>query len=144
MHSAIGTLVERVSRYLVLVHLPDGHTAPQMRDALTTRLLELPPALRRTLTWDPGRELTLHEQIEAASGTRIFFCDPRSPWQRPTNENTNGLLRQYFPKRTNLAVHSRADLDLVAAELNERPRMVLGDRTPREVLTDFLPTQHTR
>lgn len=144
MHSAIGTLVERVSRYLVLVHLPAGYTAPQMRDALTTRLLELPPALRRTLTWDQGRELTLHEQIEAASGTRIFFCDPRSPWQRPTNENTNGLLRQYFPKRTNLAVHSRADLDLVAAELNERPRMVLGDRTPREVLTDFLPTQHTR
>jgi IS30 family transposase len=138
MHSAIGTLVERVSRYVVLVHLPDGYTAPQMRDILTARLLELPAAVRQTLTWDQGRELTLHEQIETATGTRIFFCDPRSPWQRPTNENTNGLLRQYFPKRTNLAVHSRADLDLVADELNERPRLVLRDRTPHDVLTDFL------
>jgi transposase, IS30 family len=138
MHSAIGTLVERVSRYVVLVHLPDGYTAPKMRDALTARLLELPLTLRRTLTWDQGRELTLHEQIELATGTRIYFCQPRSPWQRPTNENTNGLLRQYFPKRTNLAVHSRTDLDLVAAELNERPRLVLGDRTPHDVLTDFL------
>jgi len=138
MHSAIGTIVERVSRYLVLVHLPNGYTAPQMRDILTARLLELPAAVRQTLTWDQGRELTLHEQIEAATGTRIFFCEPRSPWQRPTNENTNGLLWQYFPKRTNLAVHSRADLDLVAAELNERPRLALGDRTPHDVLTDFL------
>jgi IS30 family transposase len=143
MRSAIGTLVERVSRYVMLVHLPDGYTAPQMRDALTARLLDLPPAFRQTLTWDQGRELTLHEQIEAASGTRIFFCDPHSPWQRPTNENTNGLLRQYFPKRTNLAVHSRADLDLVASELNERPRMILDDRTPHDVLADFLATQHT-
>jgi IS30 family transposase len=140
MHSAIGTLVERVSRYVVLVHLPDGYTARAMRDALTAQLLKLPPAVRQTLTWDQGRELTLHEQIEAANGTRILFCDPRSPWQRPTNENTNGLLRQYFPKHTNLAVHSRADLDLVAAELNDRPRLVLGDRTPHEVLTHFLTT----
>jgi len=138
MRSAIGTLVERVSRYVALVHLPDGYTAPQMRDALTARLLELPAAVRQTVTWDQGRELTLHEQIEAACDTRIFFCDPRSPWQRPTNENTNGLLRQYFPKHTDLAVHSRADLDLVADELNDRPRLVLGDRTPHEVLTDFL------
>jgi transposase, IS30 family len=111
-----------------------------MRDALTARLLELPPHLRQTLTWDQGRELTLHEQIEAGCGTHIFFCDPRSPWQRPTNENTNGLLRQYFPKRSNLAVHNRADLDLVATELNDRPRLVLGDRTPNELLTDFLAT----
>jgi transposase, IS30 family len=138
MHSAIGTLVERVSRYVILVHLPNGYTAPHMRDALTAHLLELPPAVRHTLTWDQGRELTLHEQIEATSGTRIFFCAPHSPWQRPTNENTNGLLRQYFPKHTNLAVHSRADLDAVAAELNSRPRLVLGDRTPHDVLTDFL------
>jgi IS30 family transposase len=143
MHSAIGTLVERVSRYVVLLHLPDGYTAPRMRDALSARLLELPAALRETLTWDQGRELTLHEQIEATSGTKIFFCDPRSPWQRPTNENTDGLLRQYFPKRTNLAVHSRADLDRVAAELNARPRRVLNDRTPQEVLTDFLATNQT-
>lgn len=143
MRSAIGTLVERVSRYVVLLHLPDGYTAPLMRDALTARLLELPPAIRQTLTWDQGRELTLHEEIEAGSGTRIFFCDPRSPWQRPTNENTNGLLRQYFPKRTNLALHTRADLDQVAAELNDRPRLVLGDRTPRDVMEDFLATQHS-
>jgi IS30 family transposase len=143
MHSAIGTLVERLSRYVILVHLPDGYTAPRMRDALTARLLELPPAVRLTLTWDQGRELTLHQQIEATSGTQIYFCDPHSPWQRPTNENTNGLLRQYFPKRSNLAVHSRADLDAVAAELNARPRLVLGDRTPSEVLTDFLATEHT-
>jgi IS30 family transposase len=141
MHSAIGTLVERVSRYVILLHLPDGYTAPQVRDALTARLLELPPVARQTLTWDQGRELTLHEQIEAASDTRVFFCDPRSPWQRPTNENTNGLLRQYFPKRTNLAVHSRAHLDLVAAELNDRPRLVLADRTPRQVLANFLLAQ---
>ena len=111
LRSPIGTLVERGSRYLVLVHLPDGYTAPAMRDALTARLLELPAPLRQTLTWDQGRELTLHEQIETASGTRIFFCEPRAPWQRPTNENTNGLLRQYFPKRTNLAVHTRAHLE---------------------------------
>jgi IS30 family transposase len=143
MHSAIGTLVERVSRYVMLVHLPDGYTAPLMRDALIARLLELPVALRKTLTWDQGRELTLHEQIEAESGTTIFFCDPRSPWQRPTNENTNGLLRQYFPKRTDLAVHSRRDLDRVATELNTRPRRVLNDRTPHDIVTDFLATQHT-
>jgi transposase, IS30 family len=138
MRSAIGTLVERVSRYVVLVHLPDGYTAPAMRDALTARLLDLPAPLRQTLTWDQGRELTLHEQIETASGTRIFFCEPRAPWQRPTNENTNGLLRQYFPKRTDLSVHTRANLERVAAELNDRPRLVLGDRTPHEVLADFL------
>ncbi len=143
MHSAIGTLVERVSRYVVLVHLPAGYTAPKVRDALTARLLELPCELRRTLTWDQGRELTLHEAIAAATGTEIYFCDPHSPWQRPTNENTNGLLRQYFPKRTNLAVHSRADLDRAADELNHRPRIVHGDRTPHEVLADFHDTEHT-
>jgi transposase, IS30 family len=143
MHSAIGTLVERASRYVILIHLPDGYTAPRMRNALTARLLELPPPARLTLTWDQGRELTLHEQIEATSGTRIYFCDPHSPWQRPTNENTNGLLRQYFPKHTNLAVHDRADLDAVAAELNHRPRLVLDDRTPHDVMTHFLAALHT-
>ena len=143
MHSAIGTLVERVSRYVVLVHLPAGYTAPKVRDALTARLLELPCGLRRTLTWDQGRELTLHQAIEAATGTEIYFCDPHSPWQRPANENTNGLLSQYFPKRTNLAVHSRADLDRAADELNHRPPIVLDDRTPHEVLTDFHDTEHT-
>jgi transposase, IS30 family len=143
MHSAIGTLVERVSRYVVLLHLPNGYTAPLVRDALTARLLELPPGARKTLTWDQGRELTLHEQVEAGTGTKVFFCDPHAPWQRPTNENTNGLLRQYFPKRTNLMVHSRADLDRVAAELNARPRIVLNDRTPHDVLADFLGTEHT-
>lgn len=143
MHSAIGTLVERVSRYVVLVHLPNGYTAPLVRDALTERLLELPSELRRTLTWDQGRELALHQEIEAATGTEIYFCDPRAPWQRPTNENTNGLLRQYFPKRSNLAVHSRDHLDRVAAELNGRPRLVLNDHTPHDVLANFLGTKHT-
>lgn len=134
MHSAIGTLVERVSRYVVLVHLPTGYTAPKVRDALTERLLELPPHLRRTLTWDQGRELTLHQEIEAATGTEIFFCDPHSPWQRPTNENTNGLLRQYFPKKTDLSTYSQAELDAVAARLNARPRKTLEYRTPAAML----------
>lgn len=134
MGSAIGTLVERVSRFVVLVHLPDGYKAPQLRDALTDELSRLPAGVRRSLTWDQGREMTLHEEIATASGMDIFFCDPHSPWQRPTNENTNGLLRQYFPKHTDLGVHNRQHLELVAAELNERPRLTLGDRTPEEVL----------
>jgi IS30 family transposase len=142
-HSAIGTLVERLSRFVVLVHLPDGHKAPQVREALIERLLEIPSPIRKTLTWDQGRELTLHEEISARSGIEIFFCDPRSPWQRATNENTNGLLRQYFPKRTNLATHTRDDLDRVARELNQRPRLVLDDRTPEQVLANLVAVNNT-
>jgi transposase, IS30 family len=138
LHSAIGTLVERTSRFVVLVHLPQGYKAPRMSDALVRELVKLPPALRRSLTWDQGREMTLHEDVTAATGTDVFFCDPHSPWQRGTNENTNGLVRQYFPKHTDLSVHTRGDLERVAAELNQRPRLVLGDRTPHDVLTHFL------
>ena len=98
MHSAVATLVERVSRYTVLVELPSGYKAPQLRDALTLSFSDLPPEVRKTLTWDQGREMTLHEEFGALSGVEVYFCDPHSPWQRPTNENTNGLLRQYFPQ----------------------------------------------
>jgi transposase InsO family protein len=102
MSSGIGTLVDRVTRYVVLIHLPDGYKAPQLRDAIITQVQTIPAHLRKTLTWDQGREMALHEQISARTGFDVFFCDPHSPWQRGTNENINGLLRQYFPK------HSRA------------------------------------
>ncbi|MFE3262618.1 IS30 family transposase [Nocardia sp. NPDC059229] len=136
--AAIGTLVERNTRYLRLIHLPHGWKAPQLRNALVTQTADLPPELRQTLTWDQGRELTLHQDIEALTGFRIYFCDPHSPWQRGTNENTNGLLRQYFPKGTDLSRHSLHDLREVAARLNRRPRIVLGDRTPAEAMRDWL------
>lgn len=136
--SAIGTLVERTTRYVHLLHLPDGWKAPQVRNALITQTAHIPPQLRRTLTWDQGRELTLHEDVEALTGFRIYFCDPHSPWQRGTNENTNGLLRQYFPKGSDLSVHSAHDLRQVARRLNRRPRLVLGDKTPAEAMRDFL------
>ncbi|MPY51094.1 IS30 family transposase [Streptomyces acidicola] len=142
--SAIGTLVERTTRYVHLIHLPHGWKAPQVRNALITQTAHIPPQLRRTLTWDQGRELTLHEDIEALTGFRIYFCDPHSPWQRGTNENTNGLLRQYFPKGTNLSVHTARDLREVAHQLNRRPRLVLGDRTPAEVMRECLTCPLTR
>ncbi|MEJ8640084.1 IS30 family transposase [Streptomyces sp. MS2.AVA.5] len=119
--SAIGTLVERTTRYVQLIHLPGGWKAPQVRNALITQTAHMPPQLRRTLTWGQGRELTLHEDIEAISGFRIYFCDPHSPWQRGTNENMNGLLRQYFPKGTDLSVHSARDLREVARQLTAGP-----------------------
>jgi transposase, IS30 family len=140
MRAAIGTLVERSSRYVVLLHLPDGYKAPQLRDAMIEQFGTIPPRLRKSLTWDQGREMALHEQIEAALGLPIFFCDPHSPWQRPTNENTNGLLRQYFRKHSDLSGHTAPELRAVARELNQRPRIVLGDRTPEEVMAGFLAT----
>ncbi|PZH13156.1 IS30 family transposase [Streptomyces sp. NTH33] len=136
--SAMGTLVERTTRYVHLIHLPEGWKAPQVRNALVTQTAHIPSQLRKTLTWDQGRELTLHEEIEALTGFRIYFCDPHSPWQRGTNENTNGLLRQYFPKGSDLSVHTARDLREVARQLNRRPRLVLGDRTPAEAMRDFL------
>jgi IS30 family transposase len=136
--SAIGTLVERVTRYVRLIHLPKGWKAPQVRNALITQTADLPAQLRRTLTWDQGRELALHEEIEALTGFRVYFCDPHSPWQRGTNENTNGLLRQYFPKGSDLSVHNARDLHAVARQLNCRPRLVLGDRTPVEAMRGWL------
>jgi IS30 family transposase len=132
--SAIGTLVERNTRYTVLLHLPDGWKAPQIRDALITATAGIPPVLLRTLTWDQGREMSLHEDTAAVTGLRIYFCDPHSPWQRGTNENTNGLLRQYLPKGSDLTVHSAHDLRQIADRLNHRPRLCLGDQTPAEAV----------
>jgi len=129
--SAIGTLVERVSRFTILLHLPSGrHTAEDVRDALVAAMAQLPPELRRSLTWDQGSEMALHADIAQALGMPVFFCEPRSPWQRPSNENTNGLLRQYFPKGTDLRAHGPDQLSAVAVELNERPRKTLGWDTP--------------
>jgi IS30 family transposase len=136
--SAIGTLVERSTRFVMLLHLPDGHGAAQVAEAMTGAMAELPAALRRSLTWDQGSEMTNHAQVAAATDLEIYFCDPHSPWQRGSNENTNGLLRQYFPKGTDLSVHSREDLDAAAAELNARPRKTLGWKTPAEALDEVL------
>ncbi len=128
--SAIGTLVDRASRYTILLHLPGRHTAEAVRDALIAAMSALPPRLRRSLTWDQGKEMALHAEISAALGMPVYFCDKASPWQRPSNENTNGLLRQYFPKGSDLRAHGPDDLAAVAAELNSRPRKTLGWDTP--------------
>ena len=136
--SAIGTLVERKTRFCLLVHLPDGHGAQTVRDRLVATITTLPEQLRRSLTWDQGTELAQHQAITLATDMAIYFCDPHSPWQRGSNENTNGLLRQYFPKGTDLAVHDQAQLDRVAAELNARPRQTLAWLTPAEKMTELL------
>ncbi len=136
--SAIGTLVERRTRFVMLVALPNGHAAPEMRDRLAARILSLPAELRRSLTWDQGGEMAEHSRFTVDTGVQVYFCDPRSPWQRGSNENTNGLLRQYFPRGTNLALHSQAELDAVAAELNGRPRQTLGWMKPSEALAELL------
>ncbi|WP_424327388.1 IS30 family transposase [Gordonia sp. (in: high G+C Gram-positive bacteria)] len=138
--TAIGTLVERSTRYTMLLHLPDGHDAEQVRDAIITAMKDLPAHLRGSLTWDQGAELARHTQITVATDMQVYFCNPASPWQRGTNENTNGLLRQYFPKGTDLSVHSPADLEHVAQELNGRPRKTLGWDTPAERLRDLITT----
>jgi IS30 family transposase len=153
--SAIGTLVERTTRFTMLLHLPRmeghgdeprikngpalaGHGAQAVRDAIATSIVTLPEQLRRSLTWDQGAEMAQHARLRFDTGLQVFFCDPHSPWQRGTNENTNGLLRQYFPKGTNLSEHTRGDLDAVAAALNNRPRKTLGWRTPAEALNEQL------
>ena len=130
--SAIGTLIERQSRYVMLLNLPDGRFAEHVRTALAAKIQELPAQLRRSLTWDRGKEMAEHVQFSIETGVQVYFCDPHSPWQRGSNENVNGLLRQYFPKGTDLASHSAAHLDAVAAELNGRPRHTLGWLTPSE------------
>ena len=135
--SAIGTLVERVTRFLILVHVPTRRpTAEAIRDGVADALGALAPHLRRTLTWDQGKELSLHQQITARTGTRVFFCDAHSPWQRGSNENTNGLLRDYFPKGTDLAHISPEELQRVADEINDRPRKTLGWARPADLITD--------
>jgi IS30 family transposase len=151
--SAIGTLVERSSRFTMLLHLPPigrtgprvkngpaltGHGAEAVRDAIAEVITTLPEQLRRSLTWDQGAEMAQYAQLRIDSGLPVYFCDPQSPWQRGTNENTNGLLRQYFPKGTDLARHSADDLAAVAAALNTRPRKTLGWRTPAEALDEHL------
>jgi len=152
--SAIGTLVERTTRFTMLLHLPRmpehgaprvkngpalaGHGAEAVRNAIATSITTLPEQLRRSLTWDQGAEMAQHARLRVQTGLPIYFCDPHSPWQRGSNENTNGLLRQYFPKGTDLAKHSTNDLDAVAAALNSRPRKTLGWKTPAEALNDYL------
>jgi IS30 family transposase len=152
--SAIGTLVERTTRFTVLLHLPRmighdgprrkngpalaGHGAEAVRAAIAAAMARLPQPLRRSLTWDQGAEMAQHAQLRIDTGLRVFLCDPHSPWQRGTNENTNGLLRQYFPKGTDLSNHTVSDLAAIAAALNGRPRKTLGWRTPAEALNDHL------
>jgi IS30 family transposase len=119
--------------------LPSPVTAPEaVRDAIAETIMTMPAQLRRSLTWDQGAEMAQHAQLRIDTGLAIYFCDPQSPWQRGTNENTNGLLRQYFPKRTDLSRHSRSDLDAVALALNTRPRKTLGWRTPAEAIDELL------
>jgi len=130
--------VERSTRFVLLLHLPRGHDAAAVAAAMAEAMSTLPAQLRRSLTWDQGREMAFHAQIALATGLAVYFCDPHSPWQRGSNENTNGLLRQYFPKGTSLAGHSREHLEAVAAELNARPRKTLGWRTPAQALSEVL------
>jgi transposase, IS30 family len=134
LRSAIATLVERKSRHTILVPIRGGHSAQQVGDALIGVFSALPPALRRTLTWDQGNEMFQHQRIEQQTGVKIYFADAHSPWQRGTNENTNGLLRQYFPKSSDLGLVTDNRLREVADELNDRPRECLDDRSPRQVM----------
>ena len=159
--SAIGTLVERTTRFTLLLHLPRmaghgpglrvkngpalaGHGAEAVRDAIARTIVTLPAQFRRSLTWDQGAEMAEHARLRIDTGVAVYFCDPHSPWQRGTNENTNGLLRQYFPKGTDLSVHSAEALAAVALALNTRPRKTLGWRTPAEALDDVLRSADTR
>ena len=156
--SAIGTLVERTTRFTMLLHLPPlpghgqqprdkhgpalaGHGAEAVRDEITRTMRSLPVQLRRSLTWDQGAEMSQHAQLTIDTGLQVYFCDPQSPWQRGTNENTNGLLRQYFPKGTDLSAHRPSDLQAVAFALNTRPRKTLGWRTPAEAFNEVLLSQ---
>ena len=136
--SAIGTLVERTTGYTMLVHLPDGYKPEQVRDALAAKIQTIPDILRASLTWDQGIEMREWQQVSVAADIDIYFCDPHAPWQRATSENTNGLLRQYFPKGTDLSVHSAMDLEWVATELNDRPRKRLGFMKPIEQIGPLL------
>lgn len=137
-HSQIGTLVERQTRYVMLLHLPVDRTAESVRAAITKKIQTLPESLRRSLTWDQGKELAEHAQLSVDAGVQVYFCDPHSPWQRGSNENTNGLLRQYFPKGTDLSMHDERKLDEVADSLNGRPRKTLGWMTPSEKLAELV------
>jgi IS30 family transposase len=135
---AIATLVERKTRFVMLIALPNGHRADVVADALARKIIELPEQLKRSLTWDQGKEMASHARFTDETGVPVYFCDPRSPWQRGSNENTNGLLRQYFPKRAPIAHYTQAELDAVATQLNGRPRQTLGWKTPSQVLDEVL------
>jgi IS30 family transposase len=135
-HSAIVTLVERQTRYVLLAQTGTDKTSPAVCEAIADKILDLPTHLARSLTWDQGKEMTGHAEFSIKTGLPVYFCDPHSPWQRGSNENTNGLLRQYFPKGTNLALHSQDELDRVAAQLNGRPRQTLAWATPAEKLNE--------
>lgn len=136
--SAIGTLVERQTRFVMLLHLPNSHNADEVRKAMAEKIVTLPEALRRSITWDQGREMAQHLEFSVETDVQIYFCDPHSPWQRGSNENTNGLLRQYFPKGQDLSRHSQEDLDAAADSLNGRPRQTLNWMTPSEKLAEVL------
>jgi IS30 family transposase len=136
--SAVGTLVERFTRYVILLHLPNGTSAVDVREAMARELRHLPAHLALSVTWDQGTEMRQHARFSADTGIAVYFCDPHSPWQRGTNENTNGLLRGYMPKFTDLSVHSQADLDRYARSLNNRPRKTLGHMTPSQKLAEVL------
>jgi len=131
--SAVATLVDRRSRLLRLIHLPDGHRSDQLLAALTAQLVNVPSAKRLTLTWDQGSEMASHDKIALLFGEGVFFADPGSPWMRGTNENTNGLVGQYLRKGTDLRAHTAADLAMFEHKLNTRPRKILGWKTPSEV-----------
>ena len=136
--SAIGTIVERCTGYLWLLHLPDGHTAAHVRAAICEQLPHWPEVLKQTLTWDRGKEMSQHTQIRIDTGLQVYFADPHTPWQRPGSENINGLLRQYFPKGTDLSIHTAAELQRVANEINDRPRARLGYAKPIELMTELV------
>ena len=138
--SQIGVIVERTSRFLVLIHLPADRRAETVRDALALKITQLPTAMMRSITWDQGKEMAEHAQFRIDTDVQIYFCDPHAPWQRGTAENINGLLRQYFPKGTDLSTLTEADLDAVADELNGRPRMTLGYMTPSEKFAELVAT----
>ncbi|MET9089760.1 IS30 family transposase, partial [Streptomyces sp. NPDC004237] len=138
--SAIGTLVDRTTRYVKLLHLPDSRSAENVRDALLHAFADLPAGLAHSLTWDQGSEMSRHDEFTRATGIPVYFCEPASPWQRGSNENTNGLLRQYFPKSTDLSIFSAEDLAFVAAELNSRPRRTLGWQTPADLFAKLVAT----
>jgi transposase, IS30 family len=134
--TSIGTLVERHSRYVILLKLPNGHGAESVRKAMTKRILTLPAQLRRSVTWDQGKEMAEHVQFTVDTGVQVYFCDPKSPWQRGSNENTNGLLRQYLPKSNDFSQCTQRELDAIARSLNTRPRQTLGWMTPSKAFAD--------
>ncbi|MDX6585510.1 MAG: hypothetical protein QOI10_4694 [Solirubrobacterales bacterium] len=137
-NSAVGTIVERTTGYLTLLHLPDGYTADRVADAVIDQMTPLPGWFTKTLTWDRGSEMARHARITEQTGINVYFADPYHPWQRGTNENTNGLIREYLPKSTDLSVHTATDLAAIADELNDRPRKRLGYHTPREMLASLI------